>query len=149
MDYYNWSYGAESGQDGRTYNSIESFVKTRNLQANEEKHANDEVTNNGKKIEPLPGADEGNETKVKIVAFTDHTFAGVAKWWYQRMTDLSYTTHTLVLIDETAVEHFTSINMDFNATRNKNHDRIHEQEQMNNRDQRCYRFESHILDEGT
>ncbi len=38
--------------------------------------------------------------------------------------------------------------MDFNATRNKNHDRIHEQEQMNNRD-RYYRFESHILDEGT
>jgi len=169
MDYHNWHYGAESGQDGRTYNSTESFLNM-NTNANEESDEIDEVTKNGKeneqktpsnevsprtpsqsrpskKIEPLLGLGQDNETKVKIVAFTDHTYAPVAKWWYQRMTDLSYTTHTLVLVDKIAVEHFTSINVNFTA-RNNNHDRGHEQEQTNNPDQRYYRFETQIVDEG-
>eukprot|EP00591_Stephanopyxis_turris_P009514 CAMPEP_0195522724 /NCGR_PEP_ID=MMETSP0794_2-20130614/21178_1 /TAXON_ID=515487 /ORGANISM="Stephanopyxis turris, Strain CCMP 815" /LENGTH=435 /DNA_ID=CAMNT_0040652553 /DNA_START=25 /DNA_END=1332 /DNA_ORIENTATION=+ len=68
-----------------------------------------------------------NEDKVKIVAFTDLTYAPVAKWWYERMTNLSYTTHTLILIDAPAVEHFTSI---------KNSSRSH------------YRFETQIVDNG-
>ena len=53
------------------------------------------------------------KNKVKIVAFTDETYIPIAKWWYERMTDLSYTTHVLVLIDNKTVEHFSTATYDY------------------------------------
>lgn len=79
------------------------------------------------------------ETKVKIVAFSDLTYAPVAKWWYQRMTNLSYTTHTLVLIDNPAVQHFTNIN----NSNNNNSTNLN----ININDN-FYRFETQIVDDG-
>eukprot|EP00546_Thalassionema_frauenfeldii_P004247 CAMPEP_0178909300 /NCGR_PEP_ID=MMETSP0786-20121207/8428_1 /TAXON_ID=186022 /ORGANISM="Thalassionema frauenfeldii, Strain CCMP 1798" /LENGTH=301 /DNA_ID=CAMNT_0020581351 /DNA_START=263 /DNA_END=1165 /DNA_ORIENTATION=+ len=69
-----------------------------------------------------------DESKVKIVGFIDKNFAPVGKWWYQRMTNLSYTTHTLVLIDQKVVDHFTEIN--------------------NSSSSEYYRFEVRLVDEG-
>ena len=46
---------------------------------------------------------------VKIVAFTDHSFAPIGQWWYQKMKDLSYTTQTLVLFEPLAVAHFDKL----------------------------------------
>jgi len=48
--------------------------------------------------------------EVKIVAFTSHDYSVVSKWWYKRMSDLGYNTHTLILIDEAAVNDFNAIN---------------------------------------
>ena len=79
----------------------------------------------------------GNDDKVKIVAFTDLTYAPVAKWWYQRMSDLSYKTHTLVLIDDAAVQHFTKISQS-NETNPSD----------SNKRKNIYRFEKQIIDEG-
>ncbi len=69
----------------------------------------------------------GMAPPLKIVAFTDISFVEIAKWWYQRMTKLSYTTHTLVVIDTESKEHFTNINKEANQT--------------------VYRFEEELLDE--
>jgi len=50
-----------------------------------------------------------SQKNVKIVAFTDHSFAPVGQWWYQRMQNLSYTTQTLVLFESKAVVHFDKL----------------------------------------
>ena len=52
---------------------------------------------------------KANSSNVKIVAFTDHSFAPVGQWWYQRLTNLTYTTHTLVLFESRAVAHFEKL----------------------------------------
>ena len=96
----------------------------------------------------------GHEDKVKIVAFTDNTYAPVAKWWYQRMTNLSYTTHTLVLIDQLAVEHFTSIhnhNQTMITTQSNNNGvNVIKRDSTRNSDDNDYRyrFDVQIVDEG-
>jgi hypothetical protein len=53
---------------------------------------------------------ENEVDPVKIVAFTDKNYSVTSKWWYNRMTKLGYTTHTLVLIDPPAVKDFTDAN---------------------------------------
>jgi hypothetical protein len=64
---------------------------------------------------------------VKIVAFTDNDYSVVAKWWYTRMTELKYTTHTLVLINPAAVKAFND---------------------TNNSGEEYYRFDVQIVDAG-
>jgi hypothetical protein len=71
----------------------------------------DIVSNDNRGIH-LPPPSSGNTRKpdtVKIVAFTDHSFAPIGQWWYQKMKDLSYTTQTLVLFEPMAVAHFDKL----------------------------------------
>ncbi|GFH46293.1 hypothetical protein CTEN210_02767 [Chaetoceros tenuissimus] len=73
-----------------------------------------------------------NSTKdalIKIVAFTSVDFLPMAKHWYNRLTELGYTTHVLVLIDEQSIQEFTAINQD-------------------NTDE-YYRFEIQLVEKGT
>ena len=62
------------------------------------------------------GNDNANDNPVKIVAFTNTEYAPVAQFWYKRMTELNYTTHTLVLFENDAVEYFANLNTKNAAT---------------------------------
>ena len=49
-------------------------------------------TNNGTTLLPRDNTStNASQKNVKFVAFTDHSFAPVGQWWYQRMQNLGYT----------------------------------------------------------
>jgi len=51
-----------------------------------------------------------DNTKIKIVGFTDHVYKDVSMLWYDRLTKLGYTEHVIVAVDEPGVEFFKSKN---------------------------------------
>ncbi len=63
-------------------------------------------TNSSKVDQTSPQEDNS----IKIVAFTDRSYIPIARWWYERMTSLNYTTHTLVLVDKESIDYFSAIN---------------------------------------
>ena len=82
----------------------------------EEEKALDLVTSHNDVSASFNNLMSGMAPPLKIVAFTDISFVEIAEWWYHRMTNLSYTTHTLVVIDTASKEHFTNINKKANQT---------------------------------
>jgi len=110
----------------------------------------------GASIERSSTSNSSNSTissssKVKIVAFTSFDYLPVALWWYDRMTNLSYTSHTLVLIDNEAVEYFEALNSSpvklFDLTSNE--DNSEHQNQKPEIEEKQYRTETMIVDPGT
>ncbi len=81
-----------------------------------EEKALDLVTSHNDVSASFNNLTSGMAPQLKIVAFTDISFVEIAEWWYHRMTNLSYTTHTLVVIDTASKEHFTNINKKANQT---------------------------------
>ena len=59
-----------------------------------------------------PSKKSAKDALIKIVAFTNIDFLPMAKHWYNRLTELGYTTHVLVLVDEQSIQEFTAINQD-------------------------------------
>ena len=66
--------------------SLSVLFHTKETHSNEEHYVKVNNTETQKR--------KANSSNVKIVAFTDHSFAPVGQWWYQRLTNLTYTTHT-------------------------------------------------------
>ncbi len=112
--YFNFSSNAISGALNKTEGkSTAVMTKTNNTTTQERM---DELSHNdsvSKDSSPLPiNEHQQSQTThdVKIVAFTDSDYAVAAEWWYQRMTNLTYNTHTLILINPAAEEHFERVN---------------------------------------
>ena len=61
-------------------------------------------------IDILENADNNETNQVKFVAFTTIDYSESAKFWYNRMAELGYTEHRLVLADEAIVDYFSEIN---------------------------------------
>jgi hypothetical protein len=63
-----------------------------------------------KLIDVAENAGNNETNQVKFVAFTTIDYSESAKFWYNRMIELGYTEHRLVLADQTVVDHFSDIN---------------------------------------
>lgn len=99
------------------YHEEFDFVEDRTTIQNVTKEkALDLVTSHNDVSASFNNLTSGMAPQLKIVAFTDISFVEIAEWWYHRMTNLSYTTHTLVVIDTASKEHFTNINKKANQT---------------------------------
>eukprot|EP00555_Chaetoceros_dichaeta_P014018 CAMPEP_0198271172 /NCGR_PEP_ID=MMETSP1447-20131203/48139_1 /TAXON_ID=420782 /ORGANISM="Chaetoceros dichaeta, Strain CCMP1751" /LENGTH=400 /DNA_ID=CAMNT_0043963607 /DNA_START=14 /DNA_END=1216 /DNA_ORIENTATION=+ len=98
------------------------------------------------------GIGGSSSSNVKIVAFTDYDYLPIAKWWYQRMTNLSYTTHTLILIDNEAVEYFETINRNGKENTTKSNEgnskTQNQKQQIEQQEYNHYRTETMIVDPG-
>ncbi|GFH51377.1 hypothetical protein CTEN210_07853 [Chaetoceros tenuissimus] len=61
-------------------------------------------------IDIAENAGNNEFNQVKFVAFTTIDYSESAKFWYNRMTELGYTDHRLVLADQAIVDYFSEVN---------------------------------------
>lgn len=104
-----------SDEEKEVLNTVESDVTSLNNKTSDVSSLNNKTSGSGD-LASLNKNVTSDVASFKIAAFTDIDFVEIAEWWYQRMTNLSYTTHTIVVIDEESKQYFTNLNNKANQT---------------------------------